>query len=308
MISTLPGKPRIIRYEDRSLWSSSRVHRIGCSETSAALGMNPYCTAFKLWATKCELLPPEDLASMREAVLWGSLLERPVMEEFGRRTGRKIVPHDQCDVLIHPQYDFWGATLDGLQYEDSRGPEPGDLQIKTTSHWMADEWEDGNIPLHVQIQIQSELAVTGMEWGSVACLLGGQRLVYRDMQRYDAFIAAMIPHLEKFWECVETKTPPAIDGSEITSRVLLALHPDDSGETTVLPPEAASWDTELRNVKEKIKVLKELEELNKNRLKAAIGDATFGQLPSGEVYSLKTQAATSFHVNKKSHRVLLRKG
>lgn len=129
-------------------------------------------------------------------------------------------------------------------------------------------------------------------------------MVWADIQRDDAFIEAALPHLEAFWQHVESRTPPPVDASPATAKILQKLHPEDSGETIDLPAEADRWHAELVEVKEKLKVLGELKTLNENRLKAAIGDGTFGQLPSGIRYSFKTQTRAAHEVKASTFRVL----
>ncbi len=116
----------------------------------------------------------------------------------------------------------------------------------------------------------------------------------------------MLPHLIRFWECVQTRTPPEIDGSVLTSKVLSRLHPKDNGETVFFDPEAEQWDADLRSIKERIAALEEIKTLNENRIKAAIGAATFGQLPSGERYSFKTQQRAGYTVQATESRTLRR--
>jgi putative phage-type endonuclease len=293
----------VLTLPDREAWLEERKRGLGASDVSAALGINPWKSAFALWAEKCDLLPSEDLAAENEAVDWGLTLEAPIARKFGERTGRIVELPETPTLAVHESLPFLRCTLDAVQYRHP-GDDAGDLQIKTTSAFNAAEWAGGAVPLVYQVQVAFELFVTGMSWGSIACLVGGQRLVWADIQRDDAFIEAALPHLEAFWGHVESRTPPPVDASPATAKILQKLHPEDSGETIELPAESDAWHAELVAAKEKIKAYEELKTLNENRLKAAIGAATFGQLPSGIRYSFKTQTRAAHEVKASTFRVL----
>ena len=294
----------IIQYETREDWVAGRGGGLGASEAPAAIGASPYATPFSLWALKTGLLPQEDLAAHKEAVRWGTLLEPAIIQEFGVRTGREVVPHDQCQMVVHPSLSFLRATPDATQFDRQQRDDPGDLQIKTAGHFVASDWAFDQTPIHVQVQVQCELAVTGMQWGTVCCLLAGQKMVWRDVQRDDEFIAALLPALEKFWQHVVDRTAPDVDDSEVTARVLAKMHPLDNGETVELPHESVQWALDLDGANAKIKELEALKTHAQNRFRAAIGDATFAVLPDGSKYSYKTQERAAHEVKASQFRVL----
>lgn len=66
--------------------------------------------------------------------------------------------------------------------------------------------DDGKkIPDPIRVQVLFEIAVAGAEWGGVACLLGGNRFIQREMEPGN--IADEINQLHTFWRHVVTKTP-----------------------------------------------------------------------------------------------------
>lgn len=297
------GLQKTIKAENREAWLAERRNGLGASNAAAAIGADPFCSAFKLWATLCGLLPPEDLAAENESVEWGLRHEANVLQAFSEKTGREVFPNPGYEMVVHPDLPWLRTTLDATQLSTHR-PDKGDLQAKTADARMMHEWKDGISPLQYQVQVQIELAVTGMQWGSLAVLIGGNRFRWLDFERDDAFISAVIPHLEKFWWHVENRIEPEIDGSASTAKILARLHPNDNGETVALPPEATRWHAELIQVKEKLKALEELKTLNENRLKAAIGDGTYGLLSDGTCYSFKTQQRAEHSVKASEFRVL----
>jgi len=284
----------------RAEWLARRLRGIGASESPAVLGLSPWKTRYQLWAEKCGLVEQDDLSG-NEAVEFGCRLEKPIAEAFRDRTGREVAMWPQHQVAQHHDLPWLICTPDATQYGDPRGP--GLVQIKTTSEYKRKEWDEGP-PLAYQVQCQHELAVTGHTWGTLVVLIGGNKLRFVDFDRNEAFIAAMLPQLEEFWRLVETRTPPEVDGSLATAKALAKLHPDDNGDTALLPREAQGWSDELEAIKEDLKRLEHEKTERENRLKAALGDATYGLLPDGSRWSWKSQTRKSYTVAEATFRVL----
>jgi len=254
---------------------------IGASEAPAALGVSPFQSAFALWCVKVGELDPADLSDV-EAVKWGRRLEPIVGEAFAEETGREVEHNVEQETLRSDSAPFMLATLDFTQRKN--GSTLGALEIKTTNAFAAGDWKSGP-PIHVQVQLQHQLAVTGFEWGTVAALIGGQRLVYWDMGRDDRFIDAMIERERIFWGMVERGERPPVDGSPQTAEAIRKLYATATGETIDLPAEADEWDRELVSVKAEIKKLEAKKREIETLLKASIGSASLGVLPCGDCYS-----------------------
>jgi putative phage-type endonuclease len=292
----------ILELPNRDAWLEERKTGLGASDVPVVLGLSKSKTPFALWAEKCGLLPDEDLAASIEAVEWGIRLQDPIIHGFAERTGRKVELGNPFAIVRDEEYPFLFASLDATQYCPERGY--GAVEAKNVGAYLSDEWKDGDSPLKFQVQLQSQLRCTGYGWGSLVGLIGGNKLIYRDMDRDVHFLDAAIPHLEYFWDCVQERRPPEIDASPITTRVLQRLHPDDNGMTTELPPDSLVWHTDLMDAKDRIKAYEEIKSLNENRIKAALGDCSFGQLPNGESYSYKTQTRAEHVVKSSTFRVL----
>lgn len=287
----------------REAWLAKRQTMLTASDAAAALGVNPYKSAVELWSEKTGLVEPPDLSG-NEAVEFGIRLEPVICEAFAERTGRVVTPHAPYQVVPHPKDNLaWlGCTPDAIQSSGAREG-IGNLQIKTAGGFMARHWTDGP-PLHYQIQVQCELAVMGLDWGTLAVLIGGQRLRWFDVERNDRFIAVMIDKLAVFWQCVQDRTMPTVDGSLATTKALAKLHPNDDGSSVMLPADARQWADELAAAKADVKAAKSRERAAHNKLREAVGDATYGCLPDGGVLSLKTQTRKEHVVKESTFRVL----
>jgi len=288
----------------RESWLAERMTCIGASDAPSVLGINPFKSAFELWAEKTGFAEPPDLSG-NEAIEFGIRLERPVADAFADRTGRQVDMWPPFSLVRDGLRPFISCTPDAIQQCPERGE--GLVQIKTTSAFKAADWSDGP-PLYYQVQVQQEMHVTGFTWATLVVLIGGQKLRWFDIERNDRFIASLLPKLEEFWGLVQSKTPPEVDGSAATACVLARLHPADDGGEVLLPSEAVDWTGDIESAKEQIKAAEAIKTLAENRIKAAIGDATFGLMPDGSLWSWKTQERAGFVVKPTSFRVLRKLG
>lgn len=284
----------------RESWLAERMTGLGASDGPSVLGINPFKSAFQLWAEKTGFAEPEDMTG-NEAIEFGIRLERPIAEAFSERTGRQVEMWPAFSLVRDPERRYVTCTPDAIQQCDRRGE--GIVQIKTTSAFNAGDWADGP-PLYYQVQVQQELHVTGHDWGTLVVLIGGQKLRWFDVERNDRFLASYLPKLDEFWQMVQKKIPPEVDGSAATAKVLAKLHPADDGSEVLLPAEAADWTDEIEAAKEQIKAAEAMKNAAENRIKAALGDATFGLLPNGGLWSWKTQERKGYVVEPTSFRVL----
>jgi putative phage-type endonuclease len=283
----------------REAWLDDRLTGIGASESPIVLGLSPFKSLFQLWAEKTGEAPRDDADN--EPAEWGLRLERPICEAFAERTGRRVSLWPPYSLVRHEELHWLVATPDAVQTDANRGH--GLVQIKTTSAFNAADWSDGP-PLFYQVQCQHELHVTGFEWGTLCVLIGGQKLRTYDYELNPKFIAALLPKLEAFWRSVVDRVPPPVDGSLATARVLARLHPYDNGETVMLPQDALEWTVQRQEAIEQIEAAEAIKTEMDNRLKAAIGDATFGLLADGSRWSWKTQNRRGYTVEPTTCRVL----
>lgn len=286
--------------KERADWLSERRRYIGASEVAAILGLSPYDSPYSLWAKKTGLAPDDDEP---EWIKWGVLIEPLICDEYARETGRQVIDHGRHAFRVSATCPHLGATLDREVIDPVRGH--GVLEAKNVAAWKQGDWEDG-APLLYQIQIQAQLETTGYQWGSAAALVGGNVFRWCDVERDDAFIEMMRRKVAEFWKLVETNTPPPIDGSESTAEALRRLYPKDSGKTVALDGEAMSWRDEIESADLEIKAATERKSLAKNKIIAAIGDATFGVLPDGEKFSFKTTTRKESVTKASTYRTLRR--
>lgn len=309
----------LVRCSDRDEWLNERKKRLGSSDAPAAIGVSPFKSQRALYHEKAGDVEPDDLSD-NEVIYWGNVLESPIRKRVSEML-RQEIPHEEFTIGVSDSHPFMAATLDGTltanhfvrDLFEEHGLNPpqagtlGNLQIKTTSAWNVQNWQE-DAPLEYQVQTQSEIFVYDMNWGVIAVLIGGQTLKMFPFLRHENFCKGLTSQLAEFWRRVQENDPPDADGSDSTAETLKKMHPKDDGEVVTLPYEAVLWDGEREQlkgeIKEKTKVVKELD----NKIKAAIGSASIGQLPGGEFeYSYQLQKRKGYTVDPTEFRQLRRK-
>lgn len=269
----------VVECRDKAEWLKVRKRGIGASEAATLVGADPYGnTLADLWAKKCGIL--SDTIQETERMRLGTRLE-PVLRELYMEATDRLVVWSPYTIHRLPTSPWALATLDGEIAPLTEDGGPGVLELKCVDAALAGEWKD-EPPLAHLVQVQWQLLVTGYQWGSIACLLGGNKFLWLDIERREDVIGVLVAEGEKLWRMVETREPPPIEhGSASAANLLAALYAKDDGTTIELPAEALDWDARRTELKlQEWRIKEDLHELD-NRIKASIGLATIGNLPDG---------------------------
>lgn len=285
-VSQAPG---IIR-DPRAAWLEERRKGVGASDVAAILGHDPRRGPLAVYAEKIGALESPD----NDWMAFGRDVEGAIAQAYARKTGRPVYDLGAHEIRRHPDLPILGATLDRETSgsTENRAPIEGHdrarvpLELKAVGYMKAKDWQESP-PLHFQIQLQAQLACTGAAWGSLAALIGGLVVVWKDIPRNDRFINAMLPRVAEFWSRVERRDPPtAIDARPETSKALKALYAEEDGETLVLPPDAVeladAWEAACLKRRDAEREV----DLYENHIRRLIGDASFGDLADGSYLSL----------------------
>lgn len=267
--------------DDRAAWLATRATGIGGSDSAAILGLDPYRSPLEVWASKINPANDDDDDDPDDtAAAWGHRLEGVVLQEYARRTGRDV-KHDGT-MLRSRRYPLMMATLDGVQMIGGAASFP---EVKTTAlgKLWAERGETLNgerVPVHVQVQVQHSLLVTGAELATVvAFLLPERKLVHYDVLANKAFQGVLVERLTAFWrDHVQTGKPPRPIGRGAEFDVLAKLVPDE-GEVIWLSESYAALLDQDAKLAAQAKAAKAGRKLIKSQLMYALGDAHQAILP-----------------------------
>ena len=234
----------------REEWLKLRKKGIGGSDAAAVAGLNKWKSPIQVYMEKLDEAP--EVVRNEESMYWGNVMEDIVAHEFSRRTGLKVRRRNA--ILKHPKHEFMLANVDRLIVGRKEG-----LECKTASEYAKEEWKDDEIPVAYLLQCQHYMAVTGYDAWWIAVLIGGNKFVYKRIERDDELINYLIEIEKNFWESHVLKgIPPEIDGTEASQQFLNSLYPESIPESEVeLPSEADQLFDAIESIKTEIQDLEQ---------------------------------------------------
>lgn len=250
---------------NRKEWLKARQKGIGGSDAAAIAGLNKWKSPVAVYLDKVGQAPEEDAAG--EAAYWGNVMEDIVAQEFSKRTGLKVRRRNA--ILKHSEHEWMLANVDRLIVGKREG-----LECKTASEYLRDQWEGEEVPTSYLLQCQHYMAVTGYEAWWIAVLVGGNKFIYKKVERDEELISYLIDIEKTFWEeHVLKEVPPAFDGSDASVDLLKVMYPESTPDTEIeLPPESHSYLEALDQVNAELKQLETQKKEYENKIKALMGD------------------------------------
>lgn len=197
------SQPEFLKIEQGSPeWHALRKTKITATDASVIMGVSPWKTRLQLYHEK---ISEENKTFVNEAMQRGTDLEPIARDLFNIEEGRKMVP-----VVV--VLDWAMASLDGFDFDDF-----GVLEIKCPGEKDHSIALGGSIPQKYYPQLQHQMYVTGATiayYYSFDGIEGAKVLVERD----DKYIAKMVAEEKKFYDCMQTRTPPEPEEGDYVSR------------------------------------------------------------------------------------------
>lgn len=206
---------KMIQLGSREEWLENR-HRIGGSDASAVVGLNPYKTNTDLWMEKTGQIVPEDISD-KPYVKYGTNAEEHLRALFALDFPQYDVEYVDNNMFLNDKFPWAHASLDGwLTDKDGR---KGILEIKTTEILQSMQKEKWNhqIPDNYYIQILHYLMVTEFEFVELKAQLKTvfNGVPYLQTKHYhiersdvEEDIQYLAAEEEKFWKMVEGRRMP----------------------------------------------------------------------------------------------------
>ena len=271
---------------------TGRAVNVGGSESSVAIGLNPYESSVELWLKKRGELP--EFAG-NEPTKWGQRLEPLVRQEYAEQTGRVVrLPYH---TLVHPKHDWMvchpdGVTDDGRLYEG-----------KTAR--FADGWgEPGTdeVPEQYIIQVQHNMLVMALPIADLAVLIGGSEFrlytIVADRQLQESIVEAE----HEFLQHVLKGTRPAVDySSPGVMGVLTKLYPGTDGRTLLATPEIEKHRKALDTAKATEKFAESVAKESKAHLLDFMGEASALRFADGKALRRKQIDRAGYSVGPTSY-------
>lgn len=205
-------------FNNREEWLQARSGRIGGSDASAILGMNPYRTNIELWQIKTGQLVPEDISD-KPYVKYGTEAELHLRELFKLDFPEYQVFYEENNMWLNDRFPFAHASLDGwLKDENGR---LGVWECKTTNILQSMQKEKWNhrIPDNYYIQLLHGLLIMEADFAVLKAQLKSEfnGEIYLQTKHYKierAEVEEDIKFLEsserEFWKHVQERKRPGL--------------------------------------------------------------------------------------------------
>ena len=256
--------------ETKEQWLEARTKDITSTEVSALFGISPYITEFELWHRKKDQTVVE--IEENERMKWGTRLQDSIaagIAEDNKWTVRRMDEYMRIPELrIGSSFDF-SIEPNGL------------LEIKNVDglifkqQWLEDEEGNLEAPLHIEIQVQHQLAVCGRDFAYIGALVGGNNVVLLKREKNQKIIDGIFKKVAEFWKSVEADNPPPPNFETDASFICDLYANAEPGKVVDVRDDAAlhGLAAKHKEIADNVKMLSKEKEAIKAQILSMIGDS-----------------------------------
>jgi putative phage-type endonuclease len=212
---------------DEQAWLDARARDLTSTEVAALYDLSPYTSRFELWHRK--RLTMAEAKPDTERMKWGRRLEAAiaagVAEDNGWTAQPRKIYQRVPELRLGASFD-WEAMHDGKL---------GLMEIKNVDRRIFDDqWNEiGDqieAPPHIELQLQVQLLVSGLSWGAIIPLIGGNTSKVL-LRTPDPQVAASIKGVvSAFWASIDAGVEPEADYAKDGEFIRSHLRNGSSGE------------------------------------------------------------------------------
>jgi putative phage-type endonuclease len=255
---------------NRDHWLELRTRDLTSTETPALFGCSPYITEFELAHRKRQGVVVKIEES--ERMKWGNRLQDAIAYGIAEDQGWTIRRMEEY--MRDPTVRI-GASFDYAIGEE------GLLEIKNVDALaFRDGWlvhDDGSIeaPPHIEIQVQTQLAVSERKFAYIGALVGGNRVVLIKREPDQGTIDAIRSKANFFWSILAAGKEPEPNFEKDAAFIVSLMQRAEPGKILSAKGDAnfATLAQRYRDLGQTEKQIKEEREAVKAKLLLAIGDA-----------------------------------
>jgi putative phage-type endonuclease len=188
----------IISYQTNDEWLRLRKKNINSTESSGLLGLSKYTTAFQIYHDK----QSDDITSIEEndRMFWGSQLEWAIAQGAAQKMGWNIVQKKEYieipDLRIGGSFDAMFADGSAL------------VEVKNVDGLVyRNEWLNDEAPAGIELQLQHQMLVSGINKCYLVALVGGNDLKILERDADVSIQDAILKAVSNFWSLTEAPTP-----------------------------------------------------------------------------------------------------
>jgi putative phage-type endonuclease len=279
----------VTKLKNHADWLKEREGGIGSSEIATIVGLNPFETPYQLWRRKIGLDEPIKPTFAMKA---GNYLEDAVSLFWQDETGNEVIKSSAELMIISndikpftkisPDRTFW------LKGQKKNNENKGILECKTTQMPI----DENDLPKHWFVQLQYQLGVAEMNFGSLAWLTQGREFGYKELKFVPDFFDWLIEEADKFWtDNIVGKKEPNIS---TVQDVLLKYNKHTAGKTIEVDNDIFETYLELKDVRAQLSEIEDKKTKLEDKIKLCFGDA--------EAISFEGQTLATWKASKDSER------
>jgi putative phage-type endonuclease len=194
-------------------WHEARAYSLGGSEIGTCMGLNPWESAYALWAKKTGKIDNPPLTNW--AVRFGQAFEEPILKLWAEE---------------HPEYEVFTTGT----YQDCDNPwlhaNPDALaKHKETGEWLVVEVKTArtsfeSLPPTYEAQVRHYMMVMKIQRSVVVAVAG---MTWQEfwVDRDEFTEQVQLDQAKRFMAHITNDTKPDYDGAESTYEVIRKLHP-----------------------------------------------------------------------------------
>jgi predicted phage-related endonuclease len=296
---------------DETHWKQLRLLDITSTEVSALFGLSPYATHFETFHRKRDQVIINFAANAR--MKWGTRLQNSIAAGIAEDNGWQV--REMKEYVRDPEtrmgssFDF--AVVENLPVTPEASAlhslkDVAILEIKNVDGLaFRNGWEingdDIEAPAHIELQVQHQLALTGLPVAYIGALIGGNEVKLLKREPDKAVIAKIIDAVKKFWESIRLNCPPAPDFARDAEFISKLYSFADPGKIVPASESVRQLAETYKHFGDMEKEAKAQKDAAKAEILTIIGDA---EKCKGETFTISASVIgpSTYEVNREAYR------
>lgn len=264
--------------ENEAEWLALRRQDVTSTEVAALFGCSPYMTEFELWHRKKGNVEVD--FEPNERVVWGQRLQDSIAAGIAHDQSWSVRRMNEYmrdrDLRAGASFDF-----ECVIHEDEGSPvqgERGILEIKNVDGLQfKDKWTvDGDnveAPLHIELQVQQQLFISGTKFAYIGALIGGNRVVLIKREPDQKVIEQIRKKIGAFWDSIARNVEPSPNFGEDLDIIQRVYGIAEPGRVLKATEEISKLASRYKSVSEIARNATEQKDAAKAELLTLIGNA-----------------------------------
>lgn len=198
--------------ESHEHWLSLREKVLTSTQIAALFNLSKYSTEFELFHEKTGQTKFPFTAN--ERMRWGNRLEESIARGAAEEFGWQIRPMKEFifneDLRLGSSFDF--CIVYPAEESDACTYDEAILEIKNVDSLIYhNEWSEDQAPAHIELQLQFQMLLSGIGYGKICALVGGNELKVIEREADPQIHAAILNKAAEFWAKVDANECPDPD-------------------------------------------------------------------------------------------------